>query len=72
MVSPGHVRPFRRWFRQIKKTISKSIIRTNLKKTINFQCTGSRSTFEFPGRSTFPVPVCTVSPGHWVNKADTQ
>ena len=22
--------------------------------------------------STFPVPVCTVSPGHWVNKADTQ
>ena len=22
--------------------------------------------------STFPVPVCTISPGHWVNKADTQ
>ena len=22
--------------------------------------------------STFPVPVCTVMPGHWVNKADTQ
>ena len=22
--------------------------------------------------STFPVPVCTVSPGHWVNKAETQ
>jgi len=22
--------------------------------------------------STFPVPVCTVSPGHLVNKADTQ
>ena len=22
--------------------------------------------------STLPVPVCTVSPGHWVNKADTQ
>ena len=21
---------------------------------------------------TFPVPVCTVSPGLWVNKADTQ
>ena len=21
--------------------------------------------------STFPVPICTVSPGHWVNKADT-
>ena len=32
----------------------------------------SRSTFEFPSRSTFPVTVCTVSPGHWVNKADTQ
>ena len=24
-----------------------------------------------PG-SIFPVPVCTVSPGHWVNNADTQ
>jgi len=22
--------------------------------------------------STFPVPVCTVSSRHWVNKADTQ
>ena len=22
--------------------------------------------------STFPVPICTVSPGHWVNKAETQ
>ena len=22
--------------------------------------------------STFPVPVCTVSPGLWINKADTQ
>ena len=22
--------------------------------------------------STFPVPVCTVPHGHWVNKADTQ
>ena len=22
--------------------------------------------------STFPVPVCTVLPGLWVNKADTQ
>jgi len=26
----------------------------------------------FRAGSTFPVPVCTVSPGHWVNKADTQ
>jgi len=26
----------------------------------------------FPAGSTFPVPVCTVSTGHWVNKADTQ
>ena len=26
----------------------------------------------FQAGSTFPVPVCTVSPGHWVNKADTQ
>ena len=25
----------------------------------------------FRAGSTFPVPVCTVSPGHWVNKADT-
>jgi len=28
--------------------------------------------WNFQARSTFPVPVCTVSPGHWVNKADTQ
>ena len=26
----------------------------------------------FQAGSTFPVPVCTVSPGHWVNKAGTQ
>ena len=26
----------------------------------------------FRAESTFPAPVCTVSPGHWVNKADTQ
>ena len=26
----------------------------------------------FRAGSTFPVPVCTVSPGHRVNKADTQ
>ena len=26
----------------------------------------------FLGGSTFPVTVCTVSPGHWVNKAATQ
>ena len=25
----------------------------------------------FRAGSTFPVPVCTVLPGHWVNKADT-
>ena len=26
----------------------------------------------FGARSTFSVPVCTVLPGEWVNKADTQ
>ena len=26
----------------------------------------------FRAGSTFPVSVCTVSPGHWVIKADTQ
>ena len=26
----------------------------------------------FRAMSTFPVPDFTVSPGHWVNKADTQ
>ena len=26
----------------------------------------------FRVRSTFPVPVCTVSPGNWFNKAFTQ
>ena len=26
----------------------------------------------FLAGSTSPVPVCTVSPRHWVNKADTQ
>ena len=27
---------------------------------------------KFRAGSTFPVLVCTVSPLHWVNKADTQ
>ena len=26
----------------------------------------------FQAGSTFPVPVCTVSSRHWVNKADTE
>ena len=26
----------------------------------------------FRAGSTFPVPVCTVSPRHWLNKAGTQ
>ena len=26
----------------------------------------------FRAGSTFPVLVCTVSPGYWVNKADNQ
>ena len=26
----------------------------------------------FRAGSTFPVPVFTVSPGHWVSKADSQ
>ena len=26
----------------------------------------------FRAGSAFPVPVCSVSPGNWVNKADTQ
>ena len=26
----------------------------------------------FQAGSTFLLPACTVSPGHWVNKADTQ
>ena len=33
---------------------------------------GSRSTFNLRAGSTFPVPVCTISPELWVNKADTQ
>ena len=28
--------------------------------------------FNFRARSTFPVPVCTVPHGHWVNKANNQ
>ena len=28
--------------------------------------------FNFRAGSTFPVPVCTVPHGHWVNKADNQ
>ena len=36
-------------------------------------CLSSRAAvIQFRAGSTFPVPVCTVSPGHWVNKADTQ
>ena len=38
---------------------------------LNFNVTLSHSTFEFNLRagSTFSVPVCNVSPRHWVNKA---
>ena len=32
--------------------------------------TGSRSTFEFPSRVNLYGPSFTVSPGHWVNKAE--
>ena len=28
--------------------------------------------FDFRAGSTFPVSVCTVPHGHWVNKADNQ
>ena len=28
--------------------------------------------FNFRAGSTFPVPVCNVPHGHWVNKADNQ
>ena len=43
-----------------------------LDQTVTKNITGSRSTFDFRAGSTFPVPVCTVSPVHWINKADTQ
>ena len=48
-------------------TMAEDICR-NKEKTI----TGSRSTFEFPSRVNLSGPSWTVSPGHWVNKADTQ
>ena len=48
-------------------TMAEDICR-NKEKTI----TGSRSTFEFPSRVNLFGPSWTVSPGHWVNKADTQ
>ena len=38
------------------------------------QSNNARAAFvhlNFPAGSTFPVPVCTVSTGHWVNKADS-
>ena len=41
----------------------------------NAMCHNSRAALEhlnLQAGSTFPVPVCTVSPGLWVNKADTQ
>ena len=28
--------------------------------------------FNFRAGSTFPVPICTVPHGHWVNQADNQ
>ena len=43
-----------------------------LKITFTVPNTGSRSTLNFRAGSTFPVPVCTVPHGHWVNKADNQ
>ena len=36
------------------------------------QTTFSLVHLNFRAGLTFPVPVCTVSPGLWVNKADTQ
>ena len=36
----------------------------------DFDCTGSRIVhLNFRAGSTFPVPGCTVSPGHWVKKS---
>ena len=34
--------------------------------------TGAVVNLNFRAGSTFPVPVCTVSPGQWVNEADSQ
>ena len=45
-----------------------SILKLNWSMCLNWK-------FKLPARGVFknsPVPVCTVSPGHWVNKADTQ
>jgi len=48
-----------------------------LSEIISFQEKGSKARaaavhLNFRAGSTFPVPVCAVSPGNWVNKADTQ
>ena len=41
-------------------------------KNLGFLSQAARVHLSFRAGSTFTVPVYTTSPGHWVNKADTQ
>ena len=58
-----------------KKIFGKNYQKRTTKGTLHYlqlaQAIGTVQ-FNFRAGSTFPVPVCTVPHGHWVNKADNQ
>ena len=45
---------------------------TSISKQTDFSAQAALVHFNIRAGSIFPVPVCIVSPGHCVNKADTQ
>ena len=58
-----------------KSHLNKTTVENNLLITLKISLIVSRAAvvhLNFRAGSTFPVRICTVSPGHWVNKADTQ
>ena len=65
------MRPKKLWNSKTSVRLSLWFLSIQLNMKNGNHSTGSRSTFEFPSRSTFPVPVCTLSSRHWVNKAGT-
>ena len=58
-----------------KSHLNKTTVENNLLITLKISLIVSRAAvvhLNFRAGSTFPVRIWTVSPGHWVNKADTQ
>ena len=50
---------------KLKFTIKKSVNRICISRAVVVH-------LNFQAGSTFPIPVCIVSAGYWVNKADAQ